>query len=211
MSKLLERIVHFILWEHLVEYAPISDKQWGFQKGKSTTSLLLHTTHDWFTWLDQQLEIMCVFFYFKKAFDTVSHRKLMNILCEIGTHPVLLSWLCSYLSRRQQYVLLNGMHSEYCHVLSGVPQGSVLGPLLFLIYINSLTYMPLSDSTRLTLYADDLLIYKPILTESSHLQLQGDINSISLWADNNLMTFNASKCKCMLLTNKKTLCFQLQL
>ena len=66
--------------EHLVEYAPISDKQWGFQKGKSTTSLLLHTTHDWFTLLDQQLEIMCVCFYLKKAFDTVSHRKLMNIL-----------------------------------------------------------------------------------------------------------------------------------
>ena len=144
---------------------------------------------------------MCVF-YFKKAFDTVSHRKLMNILCEIGTHPVLLSWLCSYLSGRQQYVLVNGMHFECCH-MSGVPQGSVLGPLLFLIYINSLTYIPLSDSTRLTLYADDLLIYKPIPIESSHLQLQSDINSISLWADNNLMTFNASKCKCMLLTIKK--------
>ena len=68
---------------------------------------------------------------------------------------------------------------------SGVPQGSVLSPLLLLIYINSLTKIPLSDSMRLTLYANDLLIYKPILTESSHLQLQGDINSISLWADNN--------------------------
>ena len=88
-------------------------------------------------------------------------------------------------------------------MLSGVPQGSVLGQLLFLIHINSFTYIHLSDSMRLTFYADDLLIYKPILTESSHLQLQGDVNSISLWADNNLMTFNASKCKCMLLTNKK--------
>ena len=153
---------------------------------------------------------MCVF-YFKKAFDSVSHKKLMNILCEIGTHPVLLSWLCSYLSGRQLYVLVNGKHFECCHVLSGVPQGSVLGPLLFLIYINSITYIHLSDSMRLTLYADDMLIYKPILTESSHLQLQGDINSISLWADNYLMTFNVSKCKCMLLTNKKTQCFQLQL
>ena len=100
-------------------------------------------------------------------------------------------------------MLVNSKHSESCHVLSGVSQDSVLGPLLFLIFINSLTYIPLSDSMRLTLYADDLLIYKPILTESSHLQLQGDINSISLWADNKLMTFNASKCKCMLLTNKK--------
>ena len=98
--------------------------------------------------------------------------------------------------------MVNGEHLECCHVLSGVPQGSVLGPLLFLIYIyQHLTYIPLSDSTRLILYADDLLIYKPILTETSHLQLQGDINSISLWADNNLMTFNEAKCKCMLLTN----------
>ena len=67
VSKLLEIIVHSILWEHLVEYAPISDKQWGFQKGKSTTPLLLHTTHDWFTLLDQQLEIMCGFL-FQKGF-----------------------------------------------------------------------------------------------------------------------------------------------
>ena len=181
VSKLLEIIFHSILWEHLVEYiyAPISDMQWGFQKSRSTTSLLLHTIHDWFTLLDQQMEIMCVF-YFKRAFDTVPHWKLMNVLCEIDTHPVLLSWLCSYLSGRQQYMMVNGEHSERCHVLSRVPQGSVLGPLLFLIYINSLTFIPLSDSTRLILYADDLLIYKPILTETSHLQLQSDINSISL-------------------------------
>ena len=67
-----------------------------------------------------------MFFDFKKAFNTVPHRKLMNVLCEIDTHPVLLSWLCSYLSLRQQYVMVNGEHSERCHVLSGVPQGSVL-------------------------------------------------------------------------------------
>ena len=67
VSQLLERIVHSILWEHLVEYAPILDKQWGFQKCKSTTFLLLHTTHDWLTLLDQQLEIMCVFL-FQKGF-----------------------------------------------------------------------------------------------------------------------------------------------
>ena len=67
VSKLLEGIVHSILWEHLVEHAPISDKQCGFQKGKSTTSLILHTTHDWFPLLNQQMEIMCVFL-FQKGF-----------------------------------------------------------------------------------------------------------------------------------------------
>ena len=71
MSKLLERIVHSILWEHLVEYAPISDMQWGIQKNRSTTSLLLHTTHDWFTLLDQQMEIMC--FLISKRLSTLFH------------------------------------------------------------------------------------------------------------------------------------------
>ena len=77
VSKLLGIIFHSILWEHLVEYiyVPISDMQWGFQKSRCTTSLLLHTIHDWFTLLDQQMEIMC-FFDFKRAFDTVPHRKL---------------------------------------------------------------------------------------------------------------------------------------
>jgi len=124
VSKLLERIVHSLLWEHLLTHAPISDKQWGFQKGKSTTTALLYATHDWFTLLDQQKDVMCIFFDLKKAFDTVPHRKLLDKLCEIGIHPLLLSWLCSYLSGREQYVLVNGACSERCHVLSGVPQGS---------------------------------------------------------------------------------------
>ena len=117
----------------------------------------------------------------------------MNIFSEIGTHPVLLSWLCSYLSGRQQYVLVNGMISECCHDFCVVWSPTRLSARPIVIF-NLYQQSPLSDSTRLTLYADDLVIYKPILTESSHLQLQGDINSISLWADNNLMTFNASKC-----------------
>ena len=71
VSKLLERIVHSILWEHLVEYAPISDMQWGFQKNRSTASHLLHSTHDWFTLLDQQMEIMC--FLISKRLSTLFH------------------------------------------------------------------------------------------------------------------------------------------
>ena len=114
---------------------------------------------------------------------------------------------CSYLSEQEQYVLVNGACSERCHVLSGVPQGSVLGPLLFLIYINSVTEVPLSLATKLTLYAVDMLVYKPVHSEScySHVHLQRNINNIFQWSQDNLMTFNTSKCKCMLLTNKRSI------
>ena len=98
VSKHLERIVQSLLWEHLLTYAPILDKQWGFQKGKSTTTALLYATHDWFTLLDQQEDVMCIFFDFKNAFNTVPRRKLLDKLCEIESRPLLLSWLCSYLS-----------------------------------------------------------------------------------------------------------------
>ena len=179
-------------------------------------SLLLPSYHDWFTLLDQQMEIMCVFFDFKKAFDTVPHRKLMNILCEIDTHPLLRLWLCSYLSFEWKTPIHGGQWWAFrtlpCVVWSPT-RLSAWPTVIFDLYQQSHLYTPiwLYEAKFLILYADDLLIYKPILTETSHLQLQSDINSISLWADNNLMKFNEAKCKCMLLTNKKTLYFQLLL
>ena len=80
----------------------------------------------------------------------------------------------------------------------------MLGPLLFLIYINSVTEVPLSLASKLTLYADNMLVYKPVHSESCYSHLQRDINNIFQWSQDNLMTFNTSKCKCMLLTNKRS-------
>ena len=85
---------------------------------------------------------------------------------EIGIHPLLLSWLCSYISERKQHVLVNGEHSKSTRVLSGVSQGSVLGPILFLIYIDSIIKVPLSQYTKFILYTDGMLLYKPIFTQS---------------------------------------------
>ena len=151
VSKLLERYVYSLLWEHIIEHAPLSDSQWGFQKRKSTVLSLLLATHEWHSLMDRQKDVMCVFFDFQKAFDTVPHHRLMERLANIGIHPLLLSWLSSYLSRRKQHVIVNGECSHSTYVLSGVPQGSVLGPLLFLIYIDTITSLPLSEAYQFML------------------------------------------------------------
>ena len=196
--------MYMLLWDHLINHAPLSVNQWGFQSGRSTVTSLLATTHDWHRFLDQRKDVMCVFFDFRKAFDTVPHHRLMTRLVELGIHPTLLAWLCSYLSRRCQHVIVNGQSSSSKYVLSGVPQGSVLGPLLFLIYIDTILSLELSESSKISLYADDVLLYKPIVTSSSFHELQVDINNISMWTSINLMSLNTEKCKCMLLTNKRS-------
>ena len=108
----------------------------------------------------------------------------METLTKVGIHP-LLSWLCSYISEREQQVLVNGEQSQSTRVLSGVPQGSVLGSLLFLIYIDSITKVPLSQHTKITLYADDMLMHKPIRAQSCYVELQQDMNSIYQWSQEN--------------------------
>ena len=120
VSKLLEKIVYSLLWEHLLDHSPISDCQWGFQKQKSTTTALLSTTQEWFKLLDRRQDVICVFFDYRKAFYSVPHRILMERLSQFGFDPLSLSWICSYLSNRQQFVRVNGENSQSTVVHSGV-------------------------------------------------------------------------------------------
>ena len=98
--------------------------------------------------------------------------------------------------------MVNGSESDVVKFISGVSQGSVLGPLLFLIYVNDLCTITLSHGSKVTMYVDDLVLYKVIDTESAHFCLQEDINNIVQWARSNLMNLNYSKCKIMLLSRK---------
>ena len=129
--------------------------------------------------LDQRKEVTAVFFDFRKAFDSVPHKPLLVKLKSIGLSEYLVEWICSYLSNREQHVVLNGQESTSSPVISGVPQGSVLGPLLFLLYINHLANG--SENCFASLYADDLLLYKIITDPWDYATLQSDINSVADW------------------------------
>ena len=169
-----------MIFDYLNEHTPVSDVQWGFQQKKSTVTALLSVTQDWLALLDQRKDTHCVFFDLQKAFDTVPHRKLMCKLEKLHLHPVLLTWLHNYLYGREQNVIVNGETSDPVKVISGVPQGSVLGPLLFLIYIDDITSLQLSEGTKVSLYADDMLLYKPISSDNDYVELQHDIDQVHL-------------------------------
>ena len=144
----------------------------------------------------------CIFFDFQKAFDTVPHKNLMDKLRQLEFHPLILKWIHSYLRNRKQHVVVNGVASSSVPVISGVPQGAVLGPLLFLIYIDGISILKFSDGSTLSLYADDMLLYKVTSSNADYIHLQHDIDRIQNWSSDNLMSFNVSKCKCMLISHK---------
>ena len=121
----------------------------------------------------------------------------------IGLNSYIIAWLSDYLTSRKQRVVVDGSISSSTEVLSGVPQGSILGPLLFLIYINGITDVELAPGSRLVLYADDVLIYSAVSCPSDYQLLQGDIDAICDWSTVQYLTLNPQKCKFMTISRKK--------
>ena len=202
LSKLLEKHVQNLLVKHFEEHCPLSVQQWGFTPGKSTTGALLAATNHWFSLLDQGYDICAVFFDYSKAFDMVPHSILLQKLRSYNVNPHILRWLANYLSSRLQYVCVNGASSNTLPVSSGVPQGSILGPLLFIIYINDISTVPLSAGSML-LYADDSMLYHPINGPEDYHHLQEDINRLCTWTNDNFLKYNSNKCKYMVISRKK--------
>ena len=127
-------------------------------------------------------EVAAAFFDLTKAFDSVPYRHVINKLETIGLDKRLIKWITNYLTNRCQSVVLNGQTSESLPVIPGVPQGSVLGPLLFLLCINDINNLTLSPGSKLVLYADDILLYRPIVSENDYTLLQQDVDALGVWS-----------------------------
>ena len=203
VSKLLERFIHNTLLEHVLEYGHLSPKQFGFRPGSSTQEAILAATHDWHEALERHNSVACVFFDLSKAFDSLPHSLVLASLAKVGVCGTLYSWFQSYLSGRQQRVVLNGVSSQPARVTSGVPQGSILGPLLFLLSINSIFDVSLSYNALINVYADDILLYKEIMSDLDLIAFQSDVSLIVEWVRTTNLHLNSSKTKSLLISRKR--------
>ena len=189
--KILERILRNKLVDHLVGNCLLCKKQHGFRKGRSClTQLLAHIDEILLNSLDGA-DTDVIYLDYQKAFDKVDHEILLEKVKSHGIKGKLYTWLVNYLKDRVQVVVVKGEHSYQTHVKSGVPQGTVLGPLLFLIYINDLENC-IIDST-LSCFADDSRIKKKILHTADTDDLQADLNKVEVWSSENNMSLHDEK------------------
>ena len=191
--KVMERIVRDDLMarcHHLVD-----NRQHGFLPEKSCSTQLTQFCDSLALSLNKNIRADVVYFDFAKAFDSVNHDLILNKLKHsFGIDGRLLEFIKKYLSGRQQAVLVNGSISSTIQVLSGVPQGSILGPSLFVLFINDIS-VGLSPGTNIVLYADDTKIWREMVHENDYLAIQKDIDYLLDWAVQNKMKFHPSKCK----------------
>lgn len=176
--------------------------QHGFRKGYSTTTQLVSSIHVFSSILDRSGQVDIIFLDFSKAFDRVPHDKLIIKLENIGLPYFIVRWIAGYLHNRKQIVDIDTIHSEPLDVKSGVPQGSVLGPLLFLIYINDIVSVVHPDSC-IRLFADDCVLFREINCQSNQVSLNGSLKAITEWCSLWGMQLNGEKSVLLRLTNKK--------
>ena len=190
----MEKVVHTRLTCFLNEHKIISDKQGGFRKGFSTSKSIADLTDNLFTGINKGMVSLGAFIDLRKAFDTVDHAILLNKLKCYGISGNNLNWCADYLSNRMQRTLANGVLSPECKISCGVPQGSVIGPLFFILYVNDIQFAVRGSNTQL--YADDTVIYVTGADKNvaAH-KLQPALNQFSMWCKANKLTLNVAKTK----------------
>lgn len=174
--------------------------QHGFRKAHSCETQLLISIEELNRNLDVQKQTDVLILDFAKAFDTVPHKRLLYKMEFYGIREDTLRWISNWLTLRHQTVVVDGEHSRRVSVTSGVPQGTVLGPLLFLFYINDIGE-DISSSIRL--FADDSLLYRQVNNEKDANQLQIDLDKVVQWSDTWQMQFNPTKCSVLQVTRNQ--------
>ena len=192
VCKIFEGFIRDKLSEHFTENNLLYKDQYGFTKGRSTVTQLLTTIHDWMKDLDEGKSVDAIYLDLRKAFDTVPHQRLVSKLRGYGINGNLLNWVADFLTNRSQFVSINNASSSSVPVTSGVPQGSVLGPILFIYYIND---MPDLTDCPMKIFADDTKAYMTINSLNERDKLQNCIDQLVTWTDTWLLRFNTDKCK----------------
>ena len=198
--KIMERLVHGKI-NFLNEHNKLNPSQHGFRSGHSCQTQLLETVHQWANILDRRSSSHVLFLDFSKAFDRVPHRRLLLKLYYIGVRGNLLRWIQAFLVSRRQRVVVNSYSLDWSPVSSGVPQGSILGPLLFLLYVNDIgTHL----KSQIRLFADDCTIFREIASREDCEVFQSDIHKLYQWTCKWQLHLNLSKCKALCISNKRT-------
>ena len=202
ISRLFEKLVFDQLYQHMEENHLFSPDQSGFLRLHSTLTCLLKNTEDWYNGLDLGQLVGLVFIDLKKAFDTVDHEILCKKLQVYGVQHRELSWFRSYLTCRKQFCRVNGVASDIEDIEVGVPQGSCLGPLLFLIYINDLPQAV--QGSTVSMYADDTsLCHQSNDITQLNKAINNDLRHLDTWLQGNKLSLNVAKTNSMLITTKQ--------
>jgi hypothetical protein len=190
--KTMETIIKDSILRHLMSQSLLTPYQHGFLPGRSTLSALISTSFDWISSFASSKHTHCIFFDLSKAFDTVCHRKLIHKLSHYSLHPLCLNWIQTFLSNRTQKVKIKSSFSQSVDCLSGVPQGSVLSSILFILYMNDLPTV--IKNSNICMFADDVKLYTTVNSIQDKLNLQADINSLSDWCTTWNLKLNLKKC-----------------
>ena len=191
-SKLIEKIVHNRICTFCSENNMIDEKQGGFRPNHSTTSTTAFYISDLYNAMNNNQATTSVYIDAMKAFDTVNHEILLNKITFYGITGKCAKWIEDYLKNRKQYAVANDITSKPDNITCGVPQGSVCGPLLFLLYINDISHC--LDNCKVSLYVDDTVLYYSSENIEEALRLvQSDLSSLNEWCHKNRITINCKK------------------
>ena len=200
LCKVLEKCIRDNIVNHMKRNTLFSPKQFGFISGRSTSLQWLYVLERWTKILDEGGSLDCIYLDLMKTFIKVQHQRMLYKLQRYGISPEIASWIQSFLLNRKQRVWIMNSYSEWAPVTSGILQGSVLVPIMFVIYINDL---PDNLKSECYMSADDTKVFKDISDEDNKI-LQNDIQELENWSDKWSLRFHPDKCKVLSAGKQKT-------